>query len=515
MAQKNLTTADVFQQLAEKVKRTATQPNIYGYKPHDKQQLFHTAPGKDRLYIGGNRAGKTVAGVCEDIFWATGRHPYRRTPATPTRGRVVGVDFLNGIAKIILPEVSKWLPPSDLINGSWEDSYSKSERTLTLANGSFIEFMSYDQELDKFAGTSRHFTHFDEEPPQDIYTECKARLIDTGGSWWMTMTPVEGMTWIHDDIYEPGKRDPTNLISVIEVDMSENPYLAPTEIQSFISGLSEEDRLSRVHGKFVQMGGLVFKKFDPKIHVIDPMLPPLDWAWYASLDHGFNNPTAWLWHAVSPDGVVVTFDEHYESERTVEYHAAMVHARDAEHGRVPDVYVGDPAIRQHTGVTADSVQTAYSNLDIPIVLGNNDVKIGISKMSQYLEVNTVKNKPNWFITRNCTNLIREMQRLRWKTYASKKMANDRNKQDEIHKKNDHAPDSARYFFTFLPDLRPTPTAPQARGPMPALPGQGLTGTTVPTVGRYDELLSQSLKNAEPKNTEWTYSSLDEYMGGEW
>jgi hypothetical protein len=28
---------------------------------------------------------------------------------------------------------------------------------------------------------------------------------------------------------------------------------------------------------------------------------------------GWNNPTAWLWHAVGPNGDIVTFAEHYQA----------------------------------------------------------------------------------------------------------------------------------------------------------------------------------------------------------
>ena len=47
-----------------------------------------------------------------------------------------------------------------------------------------------------------------------------------------------------------------------------------------------------------------------------------------------------------------------------------------------------------------------------------------------------------------------MEHLRWATYTSKKLQYENNKQEKIHKKDDHASDSARYFFTFMPDLTP-------------------------------------------------------------
>src|SRR5213078_4149038 len=120
------------------------------------------------------------------------------------------------------PEIARWLPPSALQNGSLEDSFNKQLRTLTLENESTIEFMSYEQDTEKFAGTSRHGIWFDEEPPQDIYTECLLRTLDVGGDVWITMTPVEGMTWVYDDLYIAGAT--SDEIDVVEVGVEENPH---------------------------------------------------------------------------------------------------------------------------------------------------------------------------------------------------------------------------------------------------------------------------------------------------
>jgi phage terminase large subunit-like protein len=416
----------------------------------------------------------------------------------------VGVDFLNGIEKILRPELARWLPLSELKGGSWDTAYSKELRTLTLENGSFVEFMSYDQDLDKFAGTSRHFVHFDEEPPQDIYTENITRLVDVAGHWWITMTPIEGMTWIYDDVYLKGRNDVKSGIKVIEVDMKDNPYLNQGEVDSFLSKLSKEDREARGKGKFIQVGGLVYKHFNPSVHVIDPMVPPKTWEWYASMDHGYNNPTCWLWHAVSPDGVVITFAEHYQAEMTVDDHASIVHMRNAGFGRTPDLFIGDPAIAQRQGVTGVSIQQAYAELGIGIVSGNNDVLAGVNRINQYLNINS-EGRPRWYITRNCQNLIHEMQRLRWKTYATKRLQHDNNKQDAIHKKDDHAPDAARYFFISMPDLGPQTPTKKSSDVINQI------GATTPQIGIKDLSLSQSLAAAVhgQHSTKWETEFMSE------
>lgn len=486
----------------ESLTRAVTRPTVHGYVPHEKQKIFHSARERGRLYIGGNRSGKTVGGIVEDIWRMRGYHPYQEIPPAPTYGRIVTVSYTEGIELIIKPELAKWLPPSDLINGSWEDSYSKQLRTLTLANGSTVELMSHDQKLEKFAGTARDWTHFDEEPPKAIFDECKMRLIDRSGCWYITMTPVEGMTWVYDDIYEPGLV-PGGNIKVIIIDSAENPYISDLELEAALEGLDENEKKARKEGKFVQLGGLVFKSFNPDIHVIDiDSPPPVHWTHYASMDHGFNNPTCWLWHAVSPSGSVITYDEIYANERLVSSFAREIHERNAEPGRrAPNIYVGDPAIKQRNGQTGDSIQLSYSQLGIPIALGNNDVHIGVEKMNRYLM------SGKWAINgKRCPNLIRELLRVRWKIYDQAKKRHDNNPREEIHKKDDHAPDCARYFFSMMPDLYIPSDLKSLDKEVINRVVQEAVGAATPPV---DFMFDRGIK------TQWNESELDEHMGGIW
>lgn len=494
--------------IAEGLVRSAASPNIWGYRPHDKQISFHSNTKRIRLYTGGNRSGKTVGGVCEDVWYLQGNHPYKRLPwQPPVHGRIIGVDFENGIERILKPQVARWLPPSALINGSWTDSYRAGERMLTLANGSTVEFMSYVQAKDKFAGTSRHFIHFDEEPPQGIYTENWARTVDVGGHMWFTMTPVEGMTWVYDVIFIPGVQGTDDKIGVIQVGMEENPYIGESEREAFLSGLDPLERRARGKGEFVQLGGLVFKHFNP-IHVVDPVDPKtlLALRQWGSMDHGLNNPTAWLWHAVYPDGSVLTFDEHYESGWTVSQHASRVHLMNQEHGRPPNFYVGDPAIKQRNAETGHNIQFAYQKEGIPIVLANNEVRAGIDRMNSYMIISD-DGHPTWRITSNCINLIHEIARYRWKVWESSKLRDKNNPMEEPHKKNDHAVDSSRYFFSFMPDLalredgKPDRTAVNARWAAEIGARQGVNAE----VGMFDPEWSRP-----QQPTEW--EAVDENVG---
>lgn len=452
---KQVTAEDMFAQLATGIKNQARKPNIYGYIPHDKQRAFHSSTAKIRLYIGGNRSGKTTAAVAESIYYLRGDHPFKKVYEPPVYGRSIGVDFVRGVKSILIPQYQRWMPPSLLKGGSWTRSYDSESRTLHLANGSTLEFMSYEQDTDKFAGVPRHFTHYDEEPPKHIFAECQARLIDYNGDAFFSMTPVEGMTWVYDELFEPGSRtDPEARIFIVIADMTDNPYINSEGVTNFLAGLDADERKRRESGEFVSLGGLVFKNFKPERHVIPYKLPPLEWEWYASLDHGWNNPTCWLWHAVSPNDEVITFWEEYASEKTVAEWAKVFHERNKAFGKIPEIIVGDPAIKQTSAITGTSIQIEYGEHQVYVMPGINDVAVGINQMQDYLRDDPRVGRPFWRISDNCPNLIREMQRLRWATWAGRKAQYENNKQEKIHKKDDHAPDSARYFMTCLPDIKP-------------------------------------------------------------
>lgn len=441
------TQSDMFSLLSQELRTSAVRPNINGYVPHQKQELFHTSPARGRLFIGGNRSGKTVGGGVELVNKMRGIDrfkPIKHEP--PIATRAVGVDFDHGVAKIMVPEIARWLPPSALRNGSWEDSYDRQLKTLTLENGSTCEFMSYEQDIEKFAGTSRHYTWFDEEPPKDIYDECMMRLIDVSGDWWITMTPVEGMTWTYDTIYIAARTNPD--LFVVEVVTDENPHINSVEIDVLQAGLSAEDKKARRLGQYVAISGLIYKMIGEQ-HFVETFMPPRDWLHFSMMDHGLSNPTCFLWAAVNNDGWTVVYDEHYFAGEVVGWHAARVHEKNAEHNRVPDYYVGDPSIRAIDAITGTSIQIEYMDHDIPIVLGNNDVSAGINAVTQRLI--GIQNRPQLVIcTDKCPMLTWEIQRYRWAVWASKRMAFDKNKKEDPHKKDDHACDALRYGISSRP-----------------------------------------------------------------
>lgn len=454
--------SEALRALGEGLQDAAREPNLYDYIPSVKQELFHNLPQPDRLYIGGNRSGKSLGSTIEAIWWLTHSHPYRKTPEGPIRGRVVAVDFLNGVDKIILPLYKQWLPKSYLINGSWADSYSRERHVLTLSNGSFVEFMSQDQDLDKFAGSSRHFVHFDEECPQTVFRECLARLVDTNGVWWMSQTPVQGMEWIFDDIYVPAKEG-KKPIGIVEAEMADNPTLSREAIDKFLDMLPEEERIIRSKGQYVHLGGAVFSDFAPQTHCIPKgtFKPTPDHRIIRTMDSGYTNPTVWLWLAVDEYNNVTVFKEHYAAKKTVEEHAEIVNqmTRDMEREFGCSVWLttGDPAIKQTKEQTGTSVQQEYQKHGIYIAVDMipRDRRIGLERIRQYLTPNKRSNRPYLMFTDDCPHLIAEIPKLKWKKWASPKIAEQNNKLEDIRDKDNHCYDALKYAMTFMDDLAPS------------------------------------------------------------
>lgn len=447
-----------------------SRPNILSYKPYEPGQMqFHKCQLTGRYTSGGNRAGKTTSEVIDMIWTATNTHPYRERPKRwgngPLRLRCVVVDIDKGVHGIILPELRRWCSTSMLIDGSFDNSWNNSTLTFTFANGSTIQFLTHGMELDKHGGVALHAIYFDEIPPLAVFNENMMRLVDYDGFWVIAATSVEGTGWTYELLVEPVKEGKIDFIGVFELSQKDNPHLQ-TEVSErgkFYIGMDEAERMIREDGAFVPRSGRVFPNWNVHDHVLPQhFIPSRDWRWYTSVDFGWSNPTAWLWHAVAPDGRIYTFAEHYESKKTVQQHSQIVHAKEVFMKAPVDriLRVGDPNNGNAKVINGISYVSEYANNGLFIGTEiTRDVVIGIEKMQQYVRLEKEngwgKNRPRWMISPDCVNLIRELKKLKWASFESAKKAFDTNKKEEVHKKDDHAFDSARYLFALMPELQPS------------------------------------------------------------
>jgi phage terminase large subunit-like protein len=459
---------DPLQKLGVLLAQKARDPDIDGYKPLPHQVRFHSNPARGRINFGGNRSGKSYSSVCEMVWWATGTHPFRDTPRPPVALRHVAVDNPQGINKILKELYKKIVPSRYLRGGSWESAWQNSPPALFFSNGSFVEFMSYEQELDKHAGTSRHAIAFDEEPDEAIFNENMARLIDTDGEWWIAMTPVEGLTWVYTRFwlkYEEGELSEDVAIFVFLTD--DNYYLPSGAFDRLMGDMSEEEKKARRTGAFIALSGLVYP-FDQNVHVRD-LEARRGLLTFTGMDHGLRNPTAWLWGQVDSDGVLYIVHEHYKSELYVKDHAAAVKAIEASNPLlVPSYRIGDPSIFNRNPLDGQSVGSEYATHGIYIGPGNNDVDAGINRLASMFYVHPDFG-PKIYIDRSCRALIRELRTYRWDEWATRKAETQKEPKTKPKKKDDHAADALRYMAMTRPETD-SGSGPIAPDPVPRIPG---------------------------------------------
>lgn len=435
---------------AELVRRCAKgKIDLYntGETVHQKQVEFHKCDKKNRWVFGGNRTGKTECGAVESIWLCRGEHPFKKLEKAcdgwvVSLSRQVQRDVAQ--SKILSYLKPEWIQDVVMSEGR-KDSLSGGIIDYILIKNVFggvskLGFKSCDQGREKFQGTSLDFVWFDEEPPYDIYIECKMRVIDRCGQIFGTMTPLKGLTWVYDEIYVNEKNDPD--IWHTFMTWQDNPFLASEEIQKLYECMSKDELESRCYGKFVGHSGGVYNEFDENVHVIEPFAVPYEWYDNISIDPGLNNPLSAHWYAVDFDGNVYVIAEHYQAQKDIIFHSQKIkEICDNLNWHRKNGYINaliDSAASQRTLASTKSVADLFYDNGILVNTNvNKDVFSGIQRVKSYFK--NVNGKARLFIFKNCTNMIREIKTYRW------------GDGDNPIKKDDHAVDELRYYIMSKPE----------------------------------------------------------------
>lgn len=421
---------------------------------HKKQLEFHKNACRNRWVFGGNRTGKTECGAVEVVWLARGIHPFRKNKKTVS-GWVVSLSFQVqrdvSQQKILHYLDSSWIQEIVMLEGRKSSAENGIIDYIIIKNifggTSKIAFKSCDQGREKFQGTSLDFVWFDEEPPLDIFRECRMRVMDKKGDIFGTMTPLKGLTWVYNEIYlnSSGNNETWHMF----MDWNDNPFLNKEEILLLTSTMSKSELESRCYGKFISNGGLVYSEFDENIHTIEPFAVPEDWYDTICIDPGLHNPLSAHWYAKDFDGNIFVIAEHYEAGKTVDYHSQRIKEIckrlnwKTKNGRIEAMI--DSASNQRTLASEKSVSELFYDNGILVNTNvNKDLFSGINKVKSYLR--SVNGRTKLFIFKNCQNLIREIKGYYW------------GNGDVPTKKDDHSLDELRYYIMSLNDnIKPKQT----------------------------------------------------------
>ena len=138
------------------------------------------------------------------------------------------------------------------------------------------------------------------------------------------------------------------------------------------------------------------------MHVVEPFEIPAAWERFESMDHGANNPTAWLLWAVDYDGNLVVCDEYY-SPGLVSRHAPEILRRRKQwwevNGRENTCWA-DPSVFARHGLETRlgdpaSIATEYADFRIGLSPANNDRKAGYLRLCELLHIEPGRITPPW------------------------------------------------------------------------------------------------------------------------
>lgn len=220
------------------------------------------------------------------------------------------------------PELKKWLPPFLIKKDITARNVTMIIKDIYGGDDIVIEFVSYNQSTQSVAGQQRLSVWCDESPSIDFYQEQLPRLVAEDGDIVFTYTPVDRSSWLFDELFEKAKvvyrtraiieylkktssereykeveeTDSKYDVAVIQAATDDNPTLKPEAIDALFQFDDPDTLAIRRYGVFKQLSGRIFKDFDTRVHVVDPMVYfpdglPHEWAHARGID--YHPQTSW------------------------------------------------------------------------------------------------------------------------------------------------------------------------------------------------------------------------------
>jgi phage terminase large subunit-like protein len=434
--------------LNEEVKLRRSR-KILDYQPMEKQVKFHTSNSPTRAIFGGNRSGKTTCGGLEFLFHITRLYPdwYPKEQRfnLPIKGRIIAKDFMKGVGEVISPFMEEWLDPA-LIERTQRNPMGIKIK-YWLKNGSVFDILTHEQSTEQFEGWKGHVAWFDEPPPRDKYVATRRGLVDFNGRNWLTLTPLT-QPWIYDEIYT--KSDGKSIF-VVTTDIRDNTHLGEDAIAEFEKSWTEEEKEARIHGRFMHLTGLIYKEFNPDVHICEPPQVHKDWTRYMCIDPHERKATAVLWLAVDPMDRHWIYDELRLKDMDIEQMAYAIHAQEGD--LKPQVRLIDPhADKDNMPAGGFNVRKELMRHGVFCQRANSDPMLGKARIRQVLQsrYSSIQKSsiPTLRVARTCTHTIYEFQHYIWDEHRRNK--EEYAPKETARKKDDDFMDCLRYIYNFGP-----------------------------------------------------------------
>lgn len=395
---------------------------------------------RQRLFLAANRIGKTEgAGGYELTLHLTGKYPtwwMGRRFSKPITAWAAGNsskttrDIIQNKLFGKIKDLGTGLIPADDIIGKPSakagvaDAFEIAHVKHISGGTSQLVLKSYDQGRTAFEGTEIEVIWLDEEPPQDIHTECLLRGMTNNGLLMLTFTPLLGMSEVVLSFLPGGKiqevtKDPSKFVVMATWD--DVPHLTQQAKDELWSSIPPFQRDARSKGVPQLGAGAIYPIPESTVVVPDFSIPD-HWPRAYGMDVGWNR-TAAIFGAFNRESqTLYIYNEHYMGEEKPVVHTEAIKARGEW---IPGVI--DPAARGRTQDDGTQLMQSYIDLGLDLDIAFNGVEAGLLECWTRMSEGRIK------VFQSCQNWIAEYRLYR------------RDEKGKVVKGFDHAMDATRYL----------------------------------------------------------------------
>lgn len=393
-------------------------------------------------YIGGIGAGKTLIGCVTILIWAI---LYRGT-------YLVGRQFYPELRDTTLRCFLDICPKELIAEYRVADAIIK----IKTQDGGISEILfRQTEEPDKLRSLNLNGFYLDEscQVTESAFLLLQGRLRGKYVRKGILTTNSDGRSWgwryfVQKSMFKDEASKA--LFRDIKAPSTENKHLPPDYVKTCLSTWSEQRIRREIYADEEMFEGAVYPEFRRDVHVIPPFDIPKDWTRLIGADHGWTNPTAWVWGAVDYDGRVFLYKEYYESNRTIKEICSDVRALNGQ-DKLDGIYI-DPstrAVRSQSGSSDWDTYLQHIPADWPFCPAQNDVEGGLNKVREYFKIQG-NGKPRIFVFDTLVNWLDEVAEYRYDAQPAHQQGKQ-NFKELPRKFKDHLMDATRYLIASRPD----------------------------------------------------------------
>jgi len=412
------------------------------FKPFEHQQRFFDTGTSDRRGIlAANRIGKTVSTCSETAMHLTGQYPewWRGKRFDKPITAMVAGEGWSQVALVLQNELlgtndvkireqlgTGFVPRDCIVTDTMRSDGPNCigvEIRHQSGSNSYLLFANYTQEVRQMQGFKLNLAVFDEQPPDDFFSEIVTRTATTQGQVLCSFTPLKGLNglvskfWNHEEGYEHIR---VSWDDVPEYDPWGEPFLLNETRRQLERDYLPHERDARRHGVPVMGKGAVFQI--------------RSWPTYRTGDYDFRNihglhRVIALDLGLVNDKTVITLMYWHPHEREAWLHTQIVvqgveeanpmnyinHLMRPEVFGTPIVLPADANTQGRYTMSSQSIRELFENYELnvhPDAIMNppddqgrrtNNKSYGINAMRQMLELGSLH------VNENCVEFLREAQ----------------------------------------------------------------------------------------------------------